>query len=205
MAGISTSCRREGTRYTRLNLLGWAMLCPYALELIKHGSTPMEPPSYPTSDEAKDAHEKLKHLIRRNMGEILSFSGLEVVNVEPEYFHQVFFSFGDEGICANSKADLVYTVAHKGSLYTLYIEVTTRIHVAKPWQTLLRELGLYYERRLPVWLVIVSPEKLMYKVLTDHDQEKILKALNRKPDNFEPHPNLCSLCELADYCPYKVI
>ena len=88
----------------------------------------------------------------------------------------------------------------------MYVEVSSaRINVAKPWQALLRGIGLYYERRIPVGIVIVSPAKIMYKLLEDSDQQVVLTRLNRPSDGFEANPNLCSLCELLGYCPYKVI
>ena len=204
-AGITTSCRSGDTRYTRLNLLGWALLCPHARYLLWHGSTPIEPWLYPTSEEAKSLHEKLKRAVIEESRKAIGLAGFQVVGLDTEYQHQVSVSMGDSWLCATSKTDIVYTVAGGRDLYTLYIEVATRLHVAKPWQALLRGLALYYERRLPTWIVLVSPEEVRYKSLTSKDQEAVFRALNRSEEGFEPSPNLCSLCELSHYCPYKVI
>ena len=207
---ITTSCATGSTRYTRLNLLGWAMLCPHALELLVHGSSPHEI-WYPTAEEAKDVHEHLRRYIEEevnNIVKVLRSENIAIVSLEPEYEHRLGIRIGDTLLCANSKADLVYTLSVKEgaeeSLVTLYIEVSTRLHVAKPWQALLRGLALYYERRLPVWIVLVSPEKLMYKQLSDEDQEEMVRRVLGKK-KISPSPNICSLCELIHFCPYREV
>ncbi len=203
-AEITTSCRSAGTRYTRLNLLGWALLCPHARELLWHGSTPLEPPEYPTAREAKRAHESL----RRAAAEALeALFGSRLVGDGGEYAHELGV-VGEDGsiLCARSKADLVYVASLGGRPALLYVEAATRIHVAKPWQALLRGVGLYYEWRLPVAVLIVSPCRLMYKVVDDRDQALLLRRLRGgEGGGWEPSPELCSLCELSGYCPYRVI
>ena len=93
-----------------------------------------------------------------------------------------------------------------GKLVSLYVEVSsTKINVAKPWQAILRGIALYYEMRLPVGVIIVSPEKIMYKLLEDRDQRNVLSRLRRSSEDFEPNPNLCSLCELASQCIFRAI
>ncbi len=200
---ITISCRSVDTRYTRLNLLGWAMLCPHALELLVHGSTPSSPPPYPTADEMESLHEHIKRIVMNtiNSAKILRDN---IISVESEYRHTLGLRVGDVVLCANSRADLVYTLKIGRDLVTLYVEVTARLHVVKPWQALLRGIALYYERRLPVWVVIVSPETIMYKLLEDEDQNEILRRARRSREDA-PSPNLCSLCELAHFCPYKAV
>ena len=201
-ARITTSCRSGDSKYTRLNLLGWALLCPYAAELLWHGSTPLVQPDYPTADESRRLHD----MVMRSVREAIESSGTSLVSVEVEYPHSIGIIGDDTGLCALSKADIVYTLNLKGGLFTLYVEVSSaRINVAKPWQALLRAIALYYERRLPVGVVIVSPDRIMYKLLEDSDQDKVLSRAYRSPDGFNPHPNLCSLCELQQYCPYRVV
>ena len=203
-AEITTSCKSENTRYTRLNLLGWAALCPRAAELLWHDSTPLSHPGYPTAEESKDVHDSLVELISTNINKITKKN--QLVDYKREYEH--FIGLIKDGVllCARSKADLVYTLNLEGSLFTLYVEASSsRINVAKPWQALLRGIALYYERRIPVGIIIVSPEKIMYKLLEDRDQEEVLKRLFRSAEGFKPSPNLCSLCELSHYCRYKVI
>ena len=204
-AGITTSCRSEGTRYTRLNLLGWALLCPHARDLLWHGVTPLEPHPYPTSEESRPLHDELKSIVAEEARKAIRDAGLRVVAVETEYSHQIGLAREDEWVCGVSKADIVYTVARGRRLYTLYVEVATRIHVAKPWQALLRGIALYYEWRLPTWVILVSPEEVRYKALEDRDQDRILAKLNLPSDDSSPRPDLCSLCELAHYCPYRVV
>jgi len=201
-AGITTSCRSGDTRYTRLNLLGWAMLCPHAVELLWHGSTPLAQPGYPTADESRKLHSMV-------MGSVMSaVESLDarLLSVEREYQHTLGFTIGDARLCALSKADIVYTMNVGGRLFTLYVEVSSaRINVAKPWQALLRAIALYYERRTPVGIAIVSPGKIMYKLLEDKDQDKVLERIRGGPGRRGPSPDLCSLCELQHYCPYRVI
>ena len=206
-ARITTSCPSENTRYTRLNLLGWAALCPYARDLLWHGSTPIQPCQYPTGEEADEAHKALLDGITGAIAEAVEDSGYRLVKHWREYKLSLTILRGEEKLCARSKADLVLLIGAPSSrsLRILYVEAATRIHVAKPWQVLLRGLALYYQYRLPVWLAIVSPEKIMYKELTGKDQDKILRALNRDSSGYQPSPNLCSLCELAHQCPYKAI
>lgn len=200
---ITTSSRSGDTRYTRLNLLGWAMICPYALELLIHGSTPRNPIQYPTADESRRLHEYMKNRVIDAISSVRLTRGA-IVSVEPEYEHRLCMRIDDVLICANSRADIVFTLRMGEALTTLYVEVTTRIHVVKPWQAILRGITLYYERRLPVWIVIVSPETIMYKLLEDKDQSEILRKTRRRA-NTAPSSNLCSLCELVHLCPYKTI
>ena len=201
-AEITTSCKSVNTRYTRLNLLGWAMLCPHAIELLWHGSTPLTQPSYSTADESKELHDRLRDIVDN----VLKSMNTGIISREVEYKLNIGFLKDDELLCARSKADLLYTIKHGKDLMNLYIDVSsTRINVAKPWQVLLRGIAMYYEWRLPVGIIIVSPEKIRYKLLEDEDQKKILRRINKKLENLEPHPNLCSLCELVDYCPHKAI
>ena len=204
-AEITTSCRSASTRYTRLNLLGWAMLCPHAMELLWHGSTPLPQPSYPTADESKSLHDRLKKIVDDTIRSVGSRDA-RIISSMREYQHEIGFRRDDTLLCAKSKADLVYTISASGRLMNVYVEVTsTKINIVKPWQTLLRGVALYYEWRLPVGAIIVAPDKIMYKLIEDTDQDKILRMLKRSGNNYEPSPNLCSLCELASYCPYKVI
>jgi len=202
---ITTSCRRENTRFTRLNLLGWAMLCPYALELIRHGSTPLEKPYYPTAEESKDWHEALKKIVKEAFRDRYIKNSL--LSIQFEFEHELGIQLADESICAMSKQDIFALVKTRNSkdIFALYIELASRINIAKPWQALLRGIFLYYSLRLPVGIVIVSPEKIMYKVLTDEDQSAILTKLHRSTDGFEPQQNLCSLCELASFCPARTL
>lgn len=204
-AGITTSCKSADTRYTRLNLLGWALLCPHARDLLLHGSTPIGAWGYPTAEEAGQHHETLKSIVLEDVRQAIKYAGLNPVSYSVEYKHEIAVLRDDTWVCARSKADIVYTIAGGSDLYTLYIETSTRIHAAKPWQALLRGLALYYERRLPTWIIIVSPTEIMYKILEERDQVIILKLINRDSEGFEPNPNLCSLCDLSHYCPYKVI
>ncbi|NAZ12302.1 MAG: hypothetical protein GU361_06255 [Desulfurococcales archaeon] len=222
---ITTSCRKENTRFTRLNLLGWAMLCPYALELIRHGSTPLEKPYYPTAEESKDWHETLKKIVKHAFGDRYIENSLLSIQFELE--HELGIQLADESICAKSKQDVFALVKTRNSkdkepdqkchmlslvktknsedIFALYIELASRINIAKPWQALLRGIFLYYSLRLPVGIVIVSPEKIMYKVLTYEDQDAILSCLHRSTERFEPRQNLCSLCELASFCPARAL
>jgi len=201
-ARITTSCGTRDTRYTRLNLLGWSLLCPHARDIICHGSSPLQQPDYPTADESKRLHEELKDLIGNIIIDVL---GDSIISSETEHEHEVGVLSGDCFMCAKSKADLVYTIKAGKTLSTLYIEASSRINVAKPWQALLRGIALYYERRLPVGVVIVSPGKIMYKLISQEDQDKVLKMMDRVSEYYTPNPNLCSLCELANYCPFKAI
>lgn len=188
-----------------MNMLGWALLCPYARDIIWHGSVPLYLPKYPTGEEAKPIHENMKKIILEDIPYIIEHVNLELLNYEQEYTHSLCISRNEETVCANSKADIVLYVASRRSIYTLYIEITSRIHVVKPWQALLRGIGLYYEKRLPVWIIIASPEEIRYKILTEQDQQKVLKTINRSSENYKPAPNLCSLCELSQYCPYRAV
>lgn len=210
-AEITTWCRTGGTRSTRLNLLGWAALCPHASELLWHGSAPLWQPGYPTASESKQGHERLVQAVENAFSHALDSLGYQTVAVFREYEHYVGLSRRSSGgsaetLCASSRADLVYILHTPGGLVTAYVEVSsTRINVAKPWQALLRGVGLYYEFRLPVWLFLVSPAEVRYKLLDDRDQRELLRRLQRSGEGFEPSPDLCSLCELAHYCPYKVV
>jgi hypothetical protein len=179
------------------------MLCSHALELLVHGSTPQTPPLYPTADESRELHEYLKKAVIWATNEAVKLAGGTVVSMEPEYEHRLGIKIGDSMLCANSKADLVYTVKFGRSLVTLYVEATTRIHAAKPWQALLRGIALYYERSLPVWIIIASPNNIQYKLLEDRDQDKILRSI--RGGRTPPSPNTCSLCELAHFCPYRAV
>ncbi len=204
-AEITTSCRTAGTRYSRLNQLGWALLCPYARDLIIHGAVPVSY-TYPTAEEASGIHDKIKRLTHKVLLEILgSLRDVYVVSVEPEYRHSIGFRIGHDNVCADSRADLAYTLYVKNQLITLYVEAATRIHVAKPLQALLRGIALYYERRTPVWIIMVSPSRVQYKLLEEKDQDRILKLLNRKAENFSPSQNLCSLCEFVHFCPHRMV
>ena len=207
---ITTSCRRENTRFTRLNLLGWAILCPYALELIRHGSTPLEKPYYPTAEESKDWHDALKKIVKNAFNNDPSIkNSLLSIQFEDkaELEHELGIQLADESICAKSKQDVFALVKTRNSkdIFALYIELASRINIAKPWQALLRGIFLYYSLRLPVGIVIVSPEKIMYKVLTDKDQSAIMSCLHRSTEGFEPQQNLCSLCELASFCSARAL
>lgn len=176
-------------------MLGWGLLCPFAMDLLWHGAIPLHIPEYPTAEEYKDLHERLKKIVDASLGNI----GIISRQVEHELI--ICFFRGDEELCSNSKADLVYTVASKNTLMTLYIEVAgSRINVVKPWQALLRGISLYYERRLPVGVVIVSLEKIMYKIVSEIDQVKVLSRLRAGREGFNPQPSLCSLCELHQFC-----
>ncbi len=201
-AEITTSCRSVNTRYTRLNLLGWAMLCPYAMDLLWHGSTPLSQPDYPTADESSMKHNRLREIVDG----IFNSLGMQIISRLVEYQHSIGVSRRDELLCARSKADLIYILKTMNGLTNIYVEISsTRINVAKPWQALLRGIALYYELRLPTAIIIISPYKIMYKLLENSDQEKILYKINHSIEGFKPTPNLCSLCELASYCPYRVI
>jgi len=203
-ARITTSCRNVDMKYTRLNLLGWALLCQHARDLLWHGAIPQQQPDYLTAEESKALHERFKREVMDILNELLR--GYVVVDVQNEYEHDLSIRKGDDVLCAKSKADLVYTVQLNERLITLYVEVSsTRINVVKPWQTILRGVSLYYERRLPVGMIIVSPRKIMYKLLEDSDQDKMLSLIDKYNENYSPSSNLCSLCELINYCPYKVI
>jgi len=209
-AEITTSCRSENTKYIRLNMLGWALLCPYARDLIWHGAIPFHQPDYPTADESKALHEELRNQVNSIFedGQII-----RILNVEKEYEHSIGIWLRpsenkgrDTFVCAKSKADLVYTAWSGKRLFTLYTEVSsTRINVVKPWQAILRGISLYYERRLPVGIIIVSPEKIMYKLLNDGDQTRVLSLINIPSDDYPSNPNLCSLCELIKSCPFRAI
>ncbi len=211
MAEITTSCRSGGsrsTRPTRLNLLGWALLCPHARDLLWHGSTPLDNPPYPTSEESKSLHEKLKNVVGEELSRALRALGIGVVGREGglrEHEHTLYIARGEDGVCASSKADIVYILSKEGDLYILYAEAAVRLHVAKPLQALLRGIALYYEYRLPIWVMMVSPHEVRYKQLDDEDQRRILRLINRSSEGFEPSANLCSLCELSHYCPHRVI
>jgi hypothetical protein len=182
------------------------MLCPYALELIRHGSSPLEKPYYPTAEESKDWHEALKKIVKEAFDDIRIKNSL-LSKLNTEFEHELGIQFADELICAKSKQDVFALVKTKNSkdIFALYIELASRINIAKPWQALLRGISLYYSLRLPVGIVIVSPEKIMYKVLTDEDQSAIMSCLHRSTEGFEPRQNLCSLCELASFCPARAL
>lgn len=200
---ITTSCRSVDTRYTRLNLLGWALLCPYAKDLLWHGAIPMEGPVYPTAEESKRIHDRFKRVVSDVVRDAL---GSNLIGVEAEYDHRICFLRDGEVLCADSRADYIYIAKLNNVLAVLYLEVSsTRINVVKPWQALLRGLAIYYELRRPVGIVIVSPQRIMYKLLSEEDQGSILKRMRRSSGDFKPTPDLCSLCELLHLCPYKVI
>jgi len=81
-------------------------------------------------------------------------------------------------VCAEFEADLTYSVKQGDLLYTLYVDVSP----SDPDETelltaLLHGLVLYYERRLPVGVIVVSPTKVMYKLLNRADQKRILRFL----------------------------
>jgi len=216
-AEITTSCRIESTRYTRINRLGWAILCPYANYLNWHGSIPLEEPKYPTGDELRSIHDKIvtlvdsvfeytnKYRIIARWREMELYLAFRKKIVENTY----------ENLCAKGKADLVYLIKAGHKLILIYIDIaSTRINVAKPWQIILRGLSLYYMFRIPVGLIIISPNKFMYKLLSNRDQKQVLKKIMSQlviDDNKismeedKANPNLCSLCELAHYCPWRSI
>jgi len=199
-ARITTSCRTAGSRYTRLNLLGWGILCPHARDLLWHGSTPLYPPEYPTADESKELHDWLVKQVDEALRHVASEPSVAL----REYWHELGIIKDGEVLCARSRADLIYLINLNGTTSIVYVEVSsTRLNPAKPWQALLRGIALYYEWGLPVGIVIVSPEKIMYKLLEDEDQTSIMRMLKRESEGFRPSPNLCSLCELRNYCPFK--
>uniref|UniRef100_A0A7C1I4N1 Uncharacterized protein n=1 Tax=Fervidicoccus fontis TaxID=683846 RepID=A0A7C1I4N1_9CREN len=181
------------------------MLCPYAVELIRHGSTPLEKPYYPTAEESKDWHEALKKIVKEALGNPYIRNSL--LSIQYEFEHELGIQFADGLICAKSKQDVFALVRTRNSkdIFALYIELASRINIAKPWQALLRGIFLYYSLRLPVGIVIASPEKIIYKVLTDEDQSDILLRLHRPTEGFEPRQNLCSLCELASFCSARAL
>lgn len=212
MGKITTSCRREGSRYTRLNLLGWAMLCPHALNLLWHGSTPLDQPSYPTAEESKKPHDNLVRLVNDIFLDVVkpcSRGGRRkpcIVSGAREYDLVIGFRRGTEQLCALSKADLVYILDTGYGLMNLYIDVSSSsINRAKPWQVLLRATALYYESLIPVGVIIASPQKVMYKLLAKEDQKRIHEKIIDGKVSYKKDPNLCSLCELADYCPHREV
>lgn len=201
-AEITTSCRSENTKYTRLNQLAWGILCPHAMQFLWHGSAPLDQFEYPTAEESKKRHRAVLSAVKE-VAEDLDYA---VLDCEEEYEHRIGFRRGEETLCALSKADAVCTLALKGRLLTLYLEVSSsRINVAKPWQALLRGLALYYERRLPVLVVVVSPRELIYKLVSSVDQERILRRVFGLEGGAALSPNLCSLCELVHVCPYRLV
>ena len=182
-------------------------MCPHARDILWHGSTPLQPYQYPTGEEASKDHENLLHKAEDAALGALEDSGLRLARYWREYELNLTITRDGEKLCARSKADLVIMAGKPSGrgLLLLYVEAATRIHAAKPWQALLRGIALYYRYRVPTWIILVSPDRIMYKLLAEEDQGKILKKLNRSSSSHEPSPNLCSLCELAHQCPYKVI
>ncbi|PLJ78582.1 MAG: hypothetical protein B7L53_01160 [Thermofilum sp. NZ13] len=177
------------------------------MDLLREGAAPLLSPEYPTASESKSKHEQMKKYIK-NVVENLQSSQFKILDSSEEYRLQLGVKSRGVWLCAGSSADIVLITAMTTfeSPLVLYVEVTSsKINIAKPWQTLLRGLALYYERRLPVGMIIVSPREVRYKLLCEKDQLKVLKLLNRTGARVEPSPNLCSLCELASFCPSKAI
>lgn len=200
---ITTPCKKGSSRYTSLNLLGWALNCPYAIELLMHGSTPLEIPVYPTAEESGKPHKDLVEAIKDNEKDIFP-SWAKIIYSEEEYQHEIQIAKGDSSLCARSKADLVYVVATGKGPMVIYIEVaSSRIDSTKPLQALLRGIALYYEYKIPVGVVIVSPGEIRFKLVTDKDQKEIMGRINRDPTGYQVKKELCSLCSLSRYCPYR--
>ncbi|MGC9187506.1 MAG: hypothetical protein ACP5GN_07475 [Fervidicoccaceae archaeon] len=195
-----------------MNLLGWAMVCPYAMKLLWHGTIPLDIAVYPTAEESKHRHDMFGMIVEDQIR-----SGIfNIIDEKHEYEHGICFQNGEDELCARSKADYVYLgtlerTRSKNRLITIYLEISSsRINVAKPWQAILRGISLYYERRIPVGIIIVSPERMMFKILDDQDQRKVIKRINAglrrdAEENWASSSNLCSLCELLHYCPYRLI
>lgn len=202
-AEITTSCRSAGTRYTRLNLLGWAMLCPHALTLLLHGGEPFTRFDYPTADESRISHHRLQATVHNIIKNLIK---RKIITARVEYDHSIEITIEGIRLCARSRADLVYIIQYRGKFVTIYVEISsTRINVAKPYQTILRAIGLYYQYRHPVIIIMVSPSEIRYKILSAKDQERIVQILHKRAKQTKVHQNLCSLCELAQYCPNRTI
>lgn len=201
-------CRRENTKYSRMNLLGWSILCPAAAELNWSGTIPFEQPIYPTADELKRLHGNIVERVESSIQRIIPENS-KIISLMKE--KQVKLSFTDhksgDQLCGIGKIDLALVLKHGNHEVIIYFEVSsTRIHVAKPWQALLKSIALYHEYRLPIITVIVSIEKIKYKLLSSRDYYTIINKIYSKPkEDFSPNPNMCSLCELVHYCPHRGI
>ncbi len=189
-------------------MMGWSILCPAAAELNWSGTIPLEQPIYPTADELKKLHDNIVEKIESNIQKIIPENSKIIRTMKEK---QVTLSFTDtknnDQLCAVGKIDLAVVLKIKGYETIIYFEVSsTRIHVAKPWQTLLKSLALYHEYRLPIIPIIVSIGKIKYKILCPRDYYTIINKIYSRPrEDFTPNPNMCSLCELIHYCPYRGI
>lgn len=215
MRGMSSYCRTKNLKSisTTMNTLGWGVLCPEAMELIKMGATQLSKPTYPTGNMQKKPHDKIVELIEDLMPEVLEELGQESIDLGREKETDLLIHLEkDLYLCSYGKADLVYLVKNNAgilekNILLLYIEVSsTKINVAKPYQAILRGISLYYRYHLPVAIVVVSPTKVCGKLLRNKDSNFIYKRIKRSVDDyFKPNPNLCSLCELSHFCPLRMI
>lgn len=207
-AKTSTWSARGGTRYTRVNQLGWAVLCPAAAELVWHGSTPLPSlePGYPTGEESRQLHDKLKRAVDQAVREVLKYSvGAWIVRSWEEKEVAACIHRENAALCARGRCDLTYLARINSLLLLINVDVSSaRVNPAKPWQTAIRSIALYHEYRVPVTMIIVSPDTLMYKPLLQADYDRVVAriARERSLEGFEPSPSLCSLCELRHYCPH---
>ncbi len=207
-----------------MNLLGWAMLCPAASHLLWHGSTPRETPEYPTARELSEAHSKLLDRVEEVLFNTRGCLDVKARFREDRDAEQTMLTISiakrvDDNktvnktvsLCARGRGDLI--VVARARLrgewrpIVFYVEAATRVHIAKPPQTLLKMIAVYQKYRLPTAGLIVSPEKIGYRALRPDDILQVEKLLLREkiPPGFKGHPNMCSLCELSHDCPWRGI
>lgn len=193
------------------------MLCPVARELVKRGVMPfpaMEHP-YQTGEEYKTRHDRFKDIVHSSIVGLLDREGM-LVSSWREMETCMTLLLGEAEIPVFGKADIVVLAKTKAGLLMYYVEVSsTKINVAKPYQTYFRALSLYYRLRIPVAIIIVSPYEVRYRHLTDIIDidrkgrvwrlEQLLRAYSKSLDLEElrpANPNLCSLCDLRQFCPH---
>ncbi len=187
---VTPSCN---SRSVSLEALTWAILCKHAFEMLLQNPAPalkQQSDNY----EARFLEETVADVIRA------IFDKFTIAYVENEHEYRLGLKKGNKQLCAIFTG-LVYTLNVKGSLVTLHIEQVAKLDKARLLKTLVKGLALYYERRLPVWIIIISQNTIKFKILSDKDRENMLDRLHEKP----PPPGTCNICDLASFCPHKSI
>ena len=202
---ISLSCGKGNTRYFNLSIIGWATVCPYARDLLIHGTIPVKY-YYPTAEELKETHDLLKSGILGALFVIKNSSNMNIASIYQEYEQEIGLKIKHTKVCARSKADIyVILIRNRLGIVNVYIEAATRISKVKKNVVILRGIWFFYKTFRPVILIIVSPKIILYKILNNNDQNRLIRNLNSSPVGFNPSPELCSICDFSSFCPYRVI